>query len=153
MFNTKKVAEHSERLNKNLLGYNLKLATMAYGFPADSIFLSIVSQLKEVSTSSSTLQKHLCCLRISLAESSDLRIVKELRELVVNEMLNNLLRYKHALLPPNEHYEEEVNKYRESGYFSSKCTHLFDLILQGALEYQKLLNYTKWYRICSKVLL
>ena len=121
-FNTEKVAEHSERLNKNLLGYNLKLATETYGLPADSIFLSILSQLKEISTSSSTLQKHLCSLGISLADSSDLNIVKELQELVVNEMLSNPQRYKHALLSPNEDYEEEVNKYRECGYFSSKWT-------------------------------
>ena len=70
-FNTEKVAKHSERVNKNLLGYNLKLATEAYmyGFPPDSIFLSILSQLKEISTSSSTLQKHLHSLGISLAMS------------------------------------------------------------------------------------
>jgi len=119
-FNTEKVAEHSERLNKNLLGYNLKLATVAYVFSGDSIFLSILSQLKEISTSSSALQKHLCCLGISLAESSDLKIVKEMRELVVSEMLSNPERYQHALLSTNEHYEDEVKKYRECGYFSSK---------------------------------
>ena len=38
-FSTEKVAEHTERLDKNLLGYNLKLATVDYEFPADSISL------------------------------------------------------------------------------------------------------------------
>ena len=33
-FNTEKVAEHSERLNKNLLGYSLKLATVDYDCPS-----------------------------------------------------------------------------------------------------------------------
>ena len=119
-FNTEKVAEHSERLNKNLLGYNLKLATVDYECPADSIFLSVVSQLKEMLTSSPTLQKHLCCLGISLTDSSDIKLVKELRNIVVNELLSNARMYKHALLSPEKHFEEEVNKFRESGYFSSK---------------------------------
>ena len=119
-FNTEKIAEHSERLNKNLLGYNLKLATVEYTCPADSIFLSVVSQLKEMLTSSPTLQKHLGCLGISLTDSSDIKLVKELRNIVVNELLSNAGMYKHALLSPDKHFEEEVNKFRECGYFSSK---------------------------------
>ena len=118
-FNTEKVDEHSQRLNNNLLGYNLKLATVDYAVPEDSIFLSVLSQLKEMLTSSPTLQKHLGHLGISLADSSDIKIVQELRDLVVNEMLSNAGRYKHALLSPDKHFEE-VNKYRECGYFSSK---------------------------------
>ena len=119
-FNTEKVAEHSERLNKNLLGYNLKLATVDYECPADSIFLSVVSQLKEMLTSSPTLQKHLGCLRISLTDSSDVKLAKELRNIAVNELLSNAGMYKHALLSPDKHFEEEVNKFRKCGYFSSK---------------------------------
>lgn len=119
-FNTEKVAEHFERLNKNLLGYNLKLATVDYEFPADSIFLTVLGQLKEMLTSSLTLQKHIGRLGISLADGSDIKTVQELRDLVVNELLSNAGRYKHALLSPDKHFEEEVNKYRECGYLSSK---------------------------------
>ena len=103
IFNTEKVAEHFERLNKNLLGYNLKLATVDYEFPADSIFLSVLGRLG-----------------ISLAGSSDIKSVQELRDRVVNELLSNAGRYKHALLSPDKHFEEEVNKYRECGCLSSK---------------------------------
>ena len=119
-FNTEKVAEHSERLNKNLLGYSLKLATVDYDCPANSIFLSVLSQLKEILASSPTLQKHLVFLGISLADSGDIKIVQELRDLVVNELLSNAGRYKHALLSPEKHFDDEVNKFRECGYFSSK---------------------------------
>jgi len=91
-----------------------------YEFPADSIFLSVLGQLKEMLTSSLTLQKHIDRLGISLADSSDIKTVQELRDLVVNELLSNAGRYKHALLSPDKHFEEEVNKYRECGYLSSK---------------------------------
>ena len=121
-FYTEKVAEHSERLNKNLLGYNLKLATVDYEYPTDSIFLSVLSQLKEMLTSLPTLLKHIGHLGISSADESDIKIVQELRCLVVNELLSNAWRYKHALLShaTDTHFEVEVNKYRECGYFSSK---------------------------------
>ena len=82
-FNTEKVAEHSERLNKNLLGYSLQLATADYNCPADSIFLSVLSQLKEMLVSPPTLQKHLVFFGISLTDSGDIKIVQELRDLVV----------------------------------------------------------------------
>lgn len=119
-YNTNKVDEHSKRLNKNLLGYRLKLATVGYDFLADSIFHSVLSQLKQMLASSPTLQKHLGHLGISLADSSDIRIVQELRDLIVTELLSNAGRYKHALLSPDKDFDEEVNKFRESGYFSSK---------------------------------
>lgn len=119
-FNTEKVAEHSERLNKNLLGYSLQLATAEYDCPADSIFLSVIRQLKEMSASSPSLQKHLVFLGISLGDSGYIKIVQELRDLVVNEWLNNAGRYKHALLSPDKHFDDEINKFRECGYFSSK---------------------------------
>ena len=110
------------RLDKNLLGYNLKLATVDYEFPADSIFLSVLRQLKEMLTSSPTLDKHIGHLVISLADSSDIKIVQELWCLVVNELLSNAWRYKHALLShaTDTHFEEDINKYRECSYFSSK---------------------------------
>ena len=121
-FNTEKVAEHFERLKKNLLGYNLKLATVDYDLPEDSIFLSVLSQLKEMLAYSPTLQKHLGCFGISLADSSDIKIIQELRDVVVNELLSNSGRYKHALLSPDKQFDE-VNKFRECGYFSSKQIH------------------------------
>ena len=73
-------------------------------------------------TSSPTLHKRIGHLGISLADSSDIKIVQELRCLVVNELLSNAWRYRHALLSQatDTHFEEEVNKYRECGYFSSK---------------------------------
>ena len=45
-FNTEKVAEHSKRLSKSLLGYSLKLATVDYDCPASSIFISVLSWKK-----------------------------------------------------------------------------------------------------------
>ena len=70
--------------------------------------------------SSPTLQKHVVFLGISLADSGDINIVQELRDPVVNELLSNAGRYKHALLSPDKYSDEEVNKFRKCGYFSSK---------------------------------
>ena len=38
----------------------------------------------------------------------------------MNELLSNAGRYKHALLSPEKHFDDEVNKFRECDYFSSK---------------------------------
>ena len=95
-----------------------------YEIPGDSIFLSVISQLKGMLTLPPTLQDHLCSLGISLADfkSNDMKIAQALWEIVVNELLSNAGRYKHTLLSPDRHFEEEVNKWKECGYFSSKYT-------------------------------
>lgn len=133
-FNTEKVAEHSERLNKNLLAYSLQLATAEYDCPADSIFLSVIRQLKEMSASSPSLQKHLVFLGISLGDSGYIKIVQELRDLVVNEWLNNAGRYKHALLSPDKHFDVEINKFRECGYFSNELGNVIGIALSQILR-------------------
>ena len=83
IFNTDKVSEHSERLKTTLTGYRLKLDDVHYDCSGDSIFLSIISQLKEMSRSSSMLQEHLCSVGVLLA-NDDMKIVQALRNIVVN---------------------------------------------------------------------
>lgn len=117
-FNTEKVAEHSERLNKNLLGYSLQLATAEYHCPADSIFQCYSPAERNVGIITFS-SKAVVFLGISLGDSGDIKIVQELWDLVVNEWLNNAGRYKHALLSPNKHFDDEVNEFRECGYFSN----------------------------------
>ena len=122
IFNTDKVSEHSERLKTTLMGYRLKLDDVHYDCSGDSIFLGIISQLKEMSRSSSMLQEHLCSVGVLLA-NDDMKIVQALRNIVVNELVSNTGRYKYALMTPDKHFEEEANKFRECGYYSSKHNH------------------------------
>ena len=75
------------------------------------------------------LQEHLFNLGVLLPDSDETNIIQALRQIVVNEFLSNAGRYKHALLSPDKHFEDEVNKYRECGYFTSKYLHIIEIIL------------------------
>ena len=118
---TNKVAEHSERLDKNLMGYQLKVnEELHFNCTADSMFLSVISQLKEMSPSSQMLQEHLSNLGLSLFVDDNLKNIQALRTVVVDELLSNAVHYKHAMLTADLTYEEETNKFKKCGYYSSK---------------------------------